>query len=170
MTDNHAPTPPKPPFRWGRLVLFTSLALNLAVAGVIGGAALGGFGHKRAEFVARDIGFGIFGEALTKEDRTAIRRSYGKVKKDVLRDRQQMRDDLHAMLAALRADPFELEVLKQALDAGAARIAERQALGQTLLLERISNMSEAERTALADRLEEAVKRKPKRDRPRPEPN
>lgn len=167
MTKNPAATPPKPPFRWVRLVLFTSLALNLAVAGVIGGAALGGFGHKRAEFVARDIGFGIFGEALTKEDRIAIRRSYGQAKKDMQRDRQQMRDDLVAMLVALRAEPFEVGVLEQMLDTGAARIAERQALGQTLLLERIDAMTGAERAALADRLEDTVARKSKRDRPRP---
>lgn len=159
-------TDPKPPFRWGRLVLFASLALNLAVAGMVGGAMLGGFDHKRAEYAARDISFGLFAEALTKEDRRAMRRAYGTARKDIPQDRQQMRDDLQGMLAALRAEPFEVETLAQALRTGAARIAERQALGQTLLLERIDAMSMAERVALADRLEQSLRRKSKGDHER----
>lgn len=157
-------TAAKPPFRWGRLVLFVSLALNLGVLGVVGGAMLGRTGHGRAEFVARDIGFGLFTEALMEEDRRALRRAFGQARPDFRADRSQMRDDLQTLLAALRAEPFAPDVLRAALQTGADRIAERQALGQALLLDRVAQMTGAERAALADRLEKSLRRKSKRDR------
>lgn len=160
---NPAPLSPKPPFRWGRLVLFVSLALNLAVLGIVGGAVLGRFGPDRAEFAARDIGFGLFTEALGEEDRRALRRAYGEARPDIRASRRQMRDDLQTLLASLRADPFKVDDLQSALQIGADRIAERQALGQTVLLERVGQMTAAERAALADRLEASLKRRSKRD-------
>ena len=163
MTDHTSPTP-KPPFRWGRVVLFVSLALNLAVAGMIGGAVLGRFDHKRAEYAARDISFGLFSEALSEGDRKALRRAYGEAKKDIRADRNDMREDLQAVLTALRAQPFDAAGLRATLDRGTARAAERQVLGQTLLLTHLETLSAAERTALADRLEQSLKRRAKRDR------
>lgn len=163
MTDQ-PPHAPKPPFRWGRVVLFVSLAVNLAVAGMIGGAMLGRFDHKRAEYAARDISFGLFAEALSEGDRKALRRAYGETKRDIRADRNQMQDDLQSVLAALRAEPFVAATLGAALDRGAARAAERQALGQIVLLQRLETMSVADRAALADRLEQSLKRRSKRDR------
>ena len=163
MTDRSS-IAPKPPFRWGRVVLFVSLALNLAVAGIIGGAVLGRFDHKRAEYAARDISFGLFSDALSEEERKALRRAYGEAKKDIRADRSEMREDLQVVLTALRAQPFEVTTLRAALDRGTARAAERQVLGQTLLLAHLESLSAAERAALADRVEQSLKRRSKRDR------
>ncbi|WP_022702680.1 periplasmic heavy metal sensor [Pseudorhodobacter ferrugineus] len=158
---------PKPPFRWGRVVLFVSLALNLAVAGVVGGAVLGRFGPDRHDIAARDVGFGLFNDALSKEDRKALRRAYAQMNPDIRADRQKMRDDLQSVLVMLRADPFEVAPLRQALEAGAARITERQEQGQTVVLDYLATLSQAERAVVADRLEESLKRRargPKRPR------
>jgi uncharacterized membrane protein len=168
MTDPVAPTPVKPPFRWGRVVLFVSLALNLAVLGVVGGAAFGRLGdNKRAEFAARDIGFGLFAEALEEEDRRALRRGYTGAKSDIRAERQQMRTDLGQLLAGLRADPFDAAGFRAALQVGMARSAARQELGTTLLLDRLQAMTVAERAAFADRLQTSLRRRnDRRDRDR----
>jgi uncharacterized membrane protein len=157
LMEDRRPTPSKPPFRWGRLVLFVSLALNLLVLG----AALGRFGHERGEFVARDIGFGLFSDVLHEEDRRALRRAYKAANPDMRADRRQMRDDLQTLMLALRAEPFAPEALRAALESGAARAAQRQVLGQGLILDRVGAMTPAERAGLADRLERSLKRRSK---------
>jgi uncharacterized membrane protein len=161
---------PKPPFRWGRAVLFVSLALNLAVAGVVGGTVLGRFGHDRNNLVARDIGFGLFNEALTPQDRKALRGAYVRAVPDIKSERAKMRGDLKAILAALRADPFDVDALETALDTGSARLAARQAQGQVVILDYLQNLSNAQRADLADRLENSLKRRDRGPKPaRPSP-
>ena len=158
-------TPAKPPFRWGRVVLFVSLALNLAVAGVVGGAVLGRFGPDRHDLAARDVGFGLFSEALSKEDRIALRRAYAQANPNIRAERQKMRDNLQTILTVLRAEPFEEDALRQALETGAARITERQDRGQTMVLDHLAQMSPPERAAVADRLEESLKRRSRGRKP-----
>lgn len=160
---------PKPPFRWGRVALFVSLALNLAVVGVVGGAVLGRSGHDRNTLAARDIGFGLFNEALTPEDRKALRGAYTQARPDMRAERQKMRDDLKTILVAIRAEPFDVSVLQKALDTGAARIEARQVQGQQVMLDYLQKMSASDRAALADRLEESLKRRAREPKPpRPE--
>lgn len=173
MTDpkSTSSTPPKTPFRWGRVVLFVSLALNLAVAGIVGGAVLGRFGPDRHAISARDVGFGLFSEALSQEERKALRRAYIQARPDIRAERQKMRDNLQTILTALRADPFDVDVLRQALDTGAARIAARQTHGQAVVIDYLQKMSNAERATLADRLEASLKRRAHSTKPpRPESN
>lgn len=160
-------TPQKPPLRWGRLVLFVSLALNLAVVGVVGGSMLGRKGHDRKDFVARDVGFGLFNEAFTEDDRKELRRAYSKANPNIRAERDQMRNDLQTILTALRAEPFDVAVLRAALDAGAARIEVRQAQGQALVLDHLTMMSEDERAEVANRLENALTRRPRGPKPPP---
>jgi hypothetical protein len=69
------------------------------------------------------------------------------------------------MLRALRAEPFDPETLSAALERGTTRAAERQSIGQALILERVGQMSSAERQSFADRLEASLsRRRDRRDR------
>ncbi len=165
---NKSSTPGKPPFRWGRALLFVSLTLNLVVFGIVGGAALGRLGHQRPEIAARDVGFGLFNEALSEQDRKDLRRAYVQAKPDIRADRREMRENLVQVLALLRQDPFDAAALRSALEAGARRMEERQALGQNVILEHLKTMTVAERVAFADRLENSLKRRDRKDR-KPEP-
>lgn len=163
-------TPQKPPFRWGRLVLFVSLALNLAVVGVVGGAILGRKDHDRRNIVARDVGFGLFNEAFSEDDRKVLSRAYAKANPNIRAEREQMRNDLKTILVALRAEPFDVAVLEQALATGAARIEARQTQGQALVLEHLAKMSVDERAEVANRLENVLTRRsrgPKPPSPKP---
>ncbi|WP_323007471.1 periplasmic heavy metal sensor [Pseudorhodobacter sp.] len=159
------PKPSKPPFRWGKAVLFVSLALNLAVAGIVGGAVWGRFGHDRHDLAARDLGFGLFTEAFSQEDRKTLRQAYVQAKPNMRAERQKMRDDLQTMLTLLRAEPFDVEALRLTLDAGAARVAARQVKGQEVVLDYLASMSGAERQQVADRMEASLMRRLQRPKP-----
>jgi uncharacterized membrane protein len=140
-----------------RIALAISLALNLLVVGVAGGALLAGAGHPPRP-VVRDLGFGPFGQALSPADRAALRDAFAAEAPDMRGMRREMRSDLARLLAALRADPFDPAALRAALESQGARARERLDLGQRLLADRLVAMSVAERQAFADRLQAALSR------------
>lgn len=144
--------------RWLKLALGLSLAVNLAVAGLVGGAVLRG-GPLRDQMV-RDVGFGPYAEALSPEDRQALRRAFLARQPDLRDLRQSMRQDMQAVVQALRAQPFDAAALESALVAQASRLQSQVQLGQSLLLERLSSMPEADRLAFAHRLESMTRRGP----------
>ncbi len=153
------PQEPKQPgrFRWSRLLLAVSLALNLLVFGAVAGAFLR---HDREARTAplQDLGFGPFGAALSNAERDRLSERLSGRSEDLRANREEIRQDFAAMLRALRAEPFAPADLRAALDRQRDRLAERQAIGQAVLLERIEAMDVEERRAFADRMERRLKR------------
>jgi len=161
-------TPPVRGFRWGRLVLVTSLALNLGILGMVVGAVVKGGWHGGDPRTIRDVGFGPFTQALTEEDRKAMRRAFMANAPDMHATRQSLRQDMAALLTALRAVPFDPAALGEALRQITARARQRQEFGEKLLLEYVAALPEAGRLAFADRLETGLTRqRPPGDRPPP---
>ncbi|QYZ68525.1 periplasmic heavy metal sensor [Neotabrizicola shimadae] len=155
MSETQA-APPVPSRRGLKIALAVSVALNLAVAGLVAGAVLKS-GPMRDQMV-RDLGFGPFAEALSDSDRKELRRAFVD-RSPGLRDlRETLRKDMAGVLAALRAQPFDPAALRAALEVQTERLTGQMQMGQLLLAERIDSMSEAERLAFADRLEESMKR------------
>jgi uncharacterized membrane protein len=156
----NAPPPILPPAsggsRWIKVALAVSVALNLAVAGLAAGAWLRE-GHGRG--MPRDMSFGPFTEALSDTDRRELRRALGDRGPGFRAARQEMQSDLEALLATLRANPFNPGAAEAALSAVARRTTDRLDLGRDLITDRILAMSEAERQAFADRLERGLKRR-----------
>jgi hypothetical protein len=70
-----------------------------------------------------------------------------------------MRADLAALLATLRAVPFDPVAAEAAMSTISRRATERLDLGRDLIADRILAMSDAERLAFADRLERGLKRR-----------
>ena len=151
-----APTPVSGGQRWLKIALAVSVALNLSVAGLGAGAWLrDGPGHG----MPRDLSFGPFTEALRDSDRRELRRTLGERAHGFREARQEMQADLEALLATLRAEPFDPAAAEAALTTIATRTTDRLDLGRKLIAERILAMSDAERKAFADRLERGLKRR-----------
>ncbi len=82
-----------------------------------------------------------------------------------LRNRGEERDQalsairarFESFLAALRADTFDRALVGDLLDQQSQAALRRQELGEQLLLDRLSGMTQAEREAYADALEERLK-------------
>ncbi len=155
------PAPASAPAASGRgvkIALAISVALNLAVAGMVAGAWMQG-GHDRG--MPRDLSFGPFSEALGPEDRRALRKALLDRAPGFREARQAAQAEFAALLAALRASPFDPAAAQSALVAIEVRNAGRLELGRSLIEARITQMSEADRLAFADRLENSLRRRPK---------
>lgn len=150
---------------WVRVLLGLSLAVNFAIAGVVLGAVLRG--NDRMSEV-RELGFGPFSRALDEEDRRALRRAFLDSQPDLKDSRRQMRNDMQALLDVLRADPFDQGAAQAVLANGTERGRERAELGQRLILERLTAMTQAQRQAFADRLESGLNTRSHRPGDRPD--
>lgn len=140
--------------RWVKVVLFLSLALNLAVVG-----AVGAMGMRHGKSMHGGAYGGPLTRALDAEDRRAI--GQGLRAQFPRRDARAARDwaaQNDALLTALRAVPFDPAPVARLLDERQDRIGARLDLGQRLLLERLTAMPDARRAAYADRLAEKFAR------------
>ena len=139
---------------WVRVVLFVSLALNLAVVGLVAGVALRHGGEKRAGPPRADHMSLAYVRALDRTDREAIRDAMRAALPDRAQLRAGQRAAFAAVLAAVRSDSFDPAEVERLLEAQFAVSEGRQQLGRQFLIERLGMMSAAERAAFADRVEE----------------
>ena len=150
------PAPSQKSLRGLRIALGVSVALNLLVAGVVAGAILREGGPR--DRMVRDLDLGPFTEALSQEDRAALRRDFVARMPELGEARRAMRAEFRDLLVLLRADPFDPEAMREVLAGQRARMQERIDLGQELLLQRLSAMTPEARQAFADRLEDRLRR------------
>jgi len=155
----------KPRKIW-RIVLVTSLAVNLLMVGIVGGAVLRDGGGPPRGF---DVQLGALTSALTSADRRAIGEHLRQGDEKPGQSRQERRAAFESIVHTLEMQPFDPEAL-----AGVFRDQQKQ---QSMLQERaleafvshITEMSSDERTALAERLRERVSQRNGQDERRPPP-
>lgn len=152
------PAAKSPMVRRLQIALAVSAALNLLVAGTVAGAMLGrGAGPDRGE-ISRELGFGPFSGALGKEERDALR-SYLQQNAPQLRAANTQRGrEIAAVQAALRAQPFSPDTLRAALADMQQRQAGQLQLGYAAIADVLIKMPDAQRRALADRLQHSVRK------------
>lgn len=164
-SGDQTPVRPTRSGRGLRWALGISLALNLAVVGMVAGAMLRDGPGMRGAMV-RDLGFGPFTEALSREDRRAMRQALFERAPEIRQARQQRQEDLQALVAILRAEPFDAAALAAAMAEQEARMVGQLRLGQTVLQERIAAMTPEARRGFAERLEDGLghgRRGPQKD-------
>lgn len=158
-----------------RLVLVMSLAVNLAVVGVLAGAALrGGPGGGPAEppelgpgaararaMQSREFGFGPYLAALEQEQRREIGRAFiGKAgRPDEAQAGAQKK--FEAILDTLDAAPFDADLFQTAMLAHLNDLAELQQIGASVIVDYVATMTPEARAAYAIRLDHTLKRPPR---------
>lgn len=165
MTDAAGPTAPGPdaparPGRWLRIALVLSLMLNLLVLGAFVGRALRPDPFGPRAVVLRDLSFGPYTDALSPADRDALRADFARRAPGLREALRLHREGQAAVLAALRAEPFDPAALDAALAEQARRLTERAAAARAVLVARIAAMPPEARAAYADRLAAAFARGP----------
>jgi len=148
---------PSPKRRGMKIALAVSVALNLAVLGVVGGLALHGGPDGPGGMGVRDLGFGPFDEVLTPDDRANLRQSLVQKVGTLKSSRQQMMADGAAILTGLRADPYDAVALAAAMDAQAAHMTERLKLGNSVIRDYLVALPPQARHEIADRLEQRMR-------------
>ena len=147
--------------RGWRVVLIASLALNLAVLGAVGGWVLRhGLGpdHRHGPHAARMAQMGgPLTRALDAEGRDAVAAQLRGDGAAHAARRAALRASLEALLADLRARPFDPARVETRLAAQRAQVTGRLEAGHAALLTHLAGMSDAGRAAYADRLEETLR-------------
>lgn len=146
-----------------RTLLVGSLVLNLLLGGIFAGSAIANW-SGRGGSGTRDLAFGPFTEALSRSDRMAMRGAFLSRMPDLRDARRAAQADFGEVIAAIRSTPFDRAALEAAFARLRERTAERIAVGEDLLVERIAQMPPEARLAFAARLEERISRGSHMDR------
>ncbi|MGV6802590.1 MAG: periplasmic heavy metal sensor [Ruegeria sp.] len=139
--------------RWMPILLIFSLGMNLLVAGLVLGTVLRFRGGP--DGIPPGFGPALY-RALPDADRKDLR---GELADQHRRGAKKRSDDFRALGTALRAVPFDRKSVQVLLDEQARSNDQLQEAVQQQWLSRISTMTDQERAAYADRLEEVVKRR-----------
>jgi hypothetical protein len=144
--------------RWMKITLALSLAVNLLVAGVVIGAiAAGGPGGERIAAV-RDLGRTPFVIALDPKDRRAVARALRAEGEGFLANRRELKERFEEVLTLLRAETFDRAAVEALIAEQREFAVGRQVMGERVVLDRLSEMSVADRRAYADRLDKSMRR------------
>lgn len=139
---------------WVKVLLGLSLAINLAIAGLIGGLALRGgpLGGK-----GPGMGYAMpYVLALPHEDRRSI---FGAVRNNAdLPGRGARRAAYRDMIALMRAEGFDRAAVSAVLERQSRGVEQVQMVAQIAWLDTVAAMTNEERRAYADRLTEVVSR------------
>ncbi len=160
MSDPVTEPAAKPRKRWVMPVLFISLALNLLVVGAVVGRALAPDDKRQSDPIAGPIRSVVgepFVRALTRKDRRAMLDEIKREGPKIRRSREGLRQKVEAFLTALRTEPFDPDNVQQLMQEQRQVARGSQELGETLLLNRLQEMSAEERSAYADRLEKSLR-------------
>lgn len=132
-----------------RFLLVGSLALNLLIIGLAGGAYLRGGGQPPRGF---ELQLGPLSDALLPQDRRQIGRDIRRELGDTGHNRRDRRAAFEALIQAVAADPFDPDTLRTAIE----RQQNRQVMLQNVALEaflgHLNQMSPEDRNAFASRL------------------
>lgn len=148
MTDNSGSKK-----NWLRILLIVSLALNLLVIGLMIGAALRFGGPDSVRHPPRSLGSALYRalpDDMRKEMRQHSRSGHEARRRDGFRD-------VDAIVGAMRAVPFDGDRLRDLMN---RQLEDREKFHRSVQdtwFQRISSMTDTERTAYADRLEEVVR-------------
>lgn len=148
-----ADTPIQKPRRLWRVVFALSLALNVAVIGIVVGLGVREQGRDKSPR-GFDFSLGPIGRALEQDDRRAIG--------DMLRSdptlrgngRAQSREIVDNIVEVLRRTPFSEDELAGVIATANSRADRIQIAARAALVQRISDMTDAQRAAFADRISE----------------
>lgn len=156
--------PPAGTGRWIKILLAGSLALNLAVAGLVAGAVIRHDGPM--DRTIRSPSLGAFGApymlALPREDRRAVLRAMRSSQGGDVPSREMRRAVFQEVLTSLRATPFDSAQLQAVVARQATITVDVQKRAQSAWLELVEGMTDAERADYADAVEDVLNRGPKR--------
>lgn len=144
------------PRRWMRIALFGSLAVNLAVVGLVVGAVVKGPPEDDKHFQMPPDTAVPYARAFEGDEKRALRRAlrgaYAGLRPDPAGPLQGYRDAIDV----LRSEPFDAGALSEVLEGQNAQTEARRRLGQEALVSVLADLSPEARLAYAARLEAEI--------------
>ena len=137
---------------WLRVLLFASLALNLAVIGVVGGAVLK-FAHddERPQMISRELGLAPFRFAFDDEGQRQLDAAVRSRAGELGIGRTAWQNTYFDILDAIRAEPFDAAGFRAAMERQAELSLQSRRVGLDIMIAQLERMSLAERNAFVER-------------------
>ena len=142
-----------------RILLFVSLALNMVILGLVGGAILNvSRGEDHPMMVSRDLGLGAYFSALEAPERRALNQELRARRGELRATRTQWRRSVQDVTEAIRAEPFDPAQVRAAVERQAELAARGREYGRDVMISHLEGMTPEQRASFADRLEEMSRR------------
>lgn len=142
MTDENVATPKRVP-RWMKVTLVASLAVNLGIAGMVGGAALRAPAeHERLQ---APEGISVIARALPMKFQQGLRTALRDQRETLQPDREQMTQLRDRLVVALNAKPFDILAVDQIFEDQRALLTEVTAVGHDHIMQQIQLMNSRDR-------------------------
>ena len=155
MTEPKPPQNETPPPRrriWPRILLFVSLALNLAVAGVVGGAMLKfAHGDDHPRMISRELGLAPFRFAFDPAEQEQLDAMVQARSSELGIGRTEWRKTYFDALNAIRADPFDLAGFRAAMEDQAELSLKTRQVGLDIMAAQFETMTLEQRRAFVER-------------------
>ncbi|MBL4873208.1 MAG: periplasmic heavy metal sensor [Rhodobacteraceae bacterium] len=150
MSEQTTPQPKGTP-RWIKIALIVSVAVNLGIAGVIGGAALRAPEIRRNNIEAPE-GVAMLARAMPAEHQRELRQNLRSRRGDLRSERKELRSLLDRFVVALRAEPFEIDAVSAVFADQRLMLTTLTAAGHKSVIEQIEKMSPQDREKYIRRL------------------
>ena len=145
------------PRRLWKVIFVLSLALNVAIVGVVIGATWR-FQGSGAQMASKVLDSGsIYLRALGKKHRRELGRKMRPARGETKNSRAEIIQGFDQAIAVLRGEPFDSDAFEQVMQAHSTRAEMRMQEARSILLNHLIALSAAERAAYADRLEQALR-------------
>lgn len=149
MAENTSPKSSTP--RWFKFVLIISLALNLGIAGILVGTALRAPETRRSH-VESPEGVAMLARAMPHAHQRELRETLRTQRDDLRPDRQELQNLRQRFVAALRAEPFDIDAVSETFTAQRLVLDQLTASGHAAVIEQIEKMTPEERENYIRRL------------------
>lgn len=150
-------TPTPTSGRLGRIVLVVSLALNLLLAGLIGGAVVSGRGGPQPGIQA-DLG--RMAEFLPRQDRMTIGREIRRDLRAAGVSRRDLARSIDDIAAVLEADPFDADAFAAIIRAQQGWQDQVRVIALDAVIRHLASLPVEERRAVAENLRNRPRQKP----------
>lgn len=145
------------PRRLWKVIFVLSLALNVAIVGVVIGTTWR-FQDKPPRPTLRvPESSSIYLRALDNSHRRELGRKLRRSDGTLKNVRAEITQGFEQAIAVLRAEPFDSDAFEQVMQAHSTRAEMRMQEARSILLNHLIALSAAERAAYADRLEQALR-------------
>lgn len=134
---------------WVKVLLAISLALNLAVIGMLGGAALRG--HSPRAQTAE--GVSILARAMPFKFQTQLRGAIRDRRNDLRPDREAMRLLRTNLIDALEAEPFDISAVETVLSNQRTLLSNLIVVGHSEVIAQIAAMDAQDRARYVENLQ-----------------
>lgn len=129
--------------RWVKIVLMLSLAVNFAIAGVIGGAALRG--HAPHDRLQTTEGVAVLARTMPMKFQRELRAGLRGQRGELLADRQKMQQLRDRLATALRTEPFDISAVETVFMDHRALLNDITASGHNQIIVQIERMDARDR-------------------------